>query len=814
MNNIDFKKNILPHLIALMIFFVITVLFYSPLIFESKTIGMHDVQQGVGGGHEASEFRKTTGEEALWTNSMFGGMPTYLINTRWGDTVMWYIVKFLGMGLPSPASLTLISMICFYLLLINAGTRSWIAVLGAIGFGFSSFLLISIGAGHIWKIRAIAFAPLVITGFHLIFEKKNLLWGFIISALGLSLEIWSNHLQITYYLMLLLLIYGVSILYYTRKEKTYKQLLTNIGIVALAVILAVATNLDRLWSTYEYGKYSTRGKTELTTENTAAKSGLNRDYVFRWSSGVAESFTLLVPYFYGGASQETLSEDSEVAKALKRQGANRTQILQNIEKMPTYWGDQPITGGPIYVGAIICFFFVLGIVILDARQKNWLIVGTIFSLMLAWGSNFSSFNYLMYDLFPGYNKFRTVSMSITIALVCMPLLGAFGLERLFSEGLNQKTQKQLFIALGATGGLSLLFVLFAGMFTFEGAVDGQLPEWLVSAIRTDRQSLLRGDALRSFVLIALSGGAIFFILKEKLSTVIGAGILIFLMSFDHFTVDKRYLNSEHFKKNANRTFFAANEADKKIKEDNNNGRVLNLLNPWNEARTSYHHQSIGGYHGAKLKCTQELIDYCLGNQVNEVVNTLRSQSVDFSALTTVNMLNTKYFTFGEKATTVVPNNSAYDNAWLVSNLQQVNNADEEIAATCSLQSKETAIIDVSKFAISTDSFDNNGTITLTNYLPNQLTYKANISGTKALAVFSEIYYPEGWIADIDGEKVDILRANYVLRALEIPQGEHIITFSFKPRAYFVGTKVATASSILLLLIVLGGIGMSIKKLFK
>ncbi len=812
MKKLNFKKNILPHLIALLIFLVVTVLFYSPLIFESKTLGLHDVQQGIGGGQEASEFRKTTSEEALWTNSMFGGMPTYLINTRWGDTAMWYTVKVLGMGLPSPASLTLISMICFYLLLIIAGTRSWIGILGAIGFGLSSFFLISIGAGHIWKIRAIAFAPLVIAGFYLIFEKRNLLWGFILSSLGLSLEIWSNHLQITYYLMLLLLIYGVSILYYAIKDKAYKQLLTNIGVVVLAVLLAVATNLDRLWSTYEYGKYSTRGQTELTTDNTSAKNGLDRDYVFRWSSGIAESFTLLVPYFYGGGSQEALGEDSEVAKALQRQGANRTQILQTIEKMPTYWGDQPVTGGPIYAGAIVCFFFVLGIVILEPRQKVWLIAGTIFSLMLAWGSNFSSFNYMMYDIFPGYNKFRAVSMAITIALITMPILGALGLEKLFSTGLNQKTQKQLLIAFGITGGISLLFAVFAGMFSYDGAVDGQLPDWLLSAIKADRQSLLRGDAFRSFALITVSSVVIYLILKEKVSTMIGASLLILFMFFDLFTVDKRYLSSSHFTKNANRTFFAANGADKKIKEDKGSFRVLNLLNPWNEARTSYHHQSIGGYHGAKPKRTQELIDYCLGNQVGEAINVLRSQSTDFSGLTVVNMLNTKHFAFGEEAANVVVNNYAYGNAWLVSNIQQVNSADEEIATTCALESNTSAVVDVKKFSLQSDTYSSNGEITLTSYLPNKLTYEVNIIGEQALAVFSEIYYPEGWTATIDGHQVDILRANYVLRALEIPQGKHTVTFSFKPDAYHIGSKVATASSILLLLLVFGGIGISVRKL--
>jgi len=811
MNKVDFKKHILPHIIAVAIFFIITVLFYSPLIFESKTMGLHDVQQGVGGGHEASEFRKTTGEEALWTNSMFGGMPTYLINTSWGDTALKYTLRIFELGLPSPASVTIVAMICFYILLIVAGARSWIAILGAIAFGMSSFLLISIGAGHIWKVRAIAFAPLVIAGFYLLFEKNNRLWGFALSAFGLSLEIFSYHLQITYYLMLLLLIYGVSILYFTIKEKTYQQLLTNIGIVVLAVILAVATNLDRLWSTYEYGKYSTRGKTELTVDNTDVESGLDRDYVFHWSSGIAESFTLLVPYFYGGGSQEALDEDSKVAKALQQQGASRAQIRQTIEKMPTYWGDQPGTGGPIYAGAIVCFFFVLGILILEPRKKVWLVTGTVFSLMLAWGSNFSSFNYLMFDVFPGYNKFRAVSMAITIALICMPLLGAMGLEKLFRDGLNKKTQKQLFIAFGATGGLSLLFVLLAGIFTYEGAVDGQLPEWLLSAIRADRQSLLRGDALRSLALIAASGLIVYVVLKEKLQTTIGAGLLILFMFFDHFTVDKRYLNSEHFKKNANRSFFAATNADKKIKQDDENGRVLNLLNPWNEARTSYHHQSIGGYHGAKPKRTQELIDHCLGNEVNEVVNTLRSQSIDFSGLNTVNMLNAKHVVFGNEADNVVLNNSAYGNAWLVNNVVQVQNADEEIAATCALSSKTSAVVDVNKFSISSSTYDNQGSITLTEYLPNRLTYKVNISGDQALAIFSEIYYEKGWTAQIDGQDVDILRANYVLRALEIPQGEHTITFSFRPNAYFIGSKVATASSILLLLIVFGSIGLSFKK---
>jgi len=811
MNKIDFKKNILPHLIALIIFFVISVLFYSPLIFESKTLGLHDVQQGIGGGHEASEFRKLTGEEALWTNSMFGGMPTYLINTRWGDDAMWFIVKVISMGLPSPASLTLISMICFYILLIISGTRPWIGIIGAIGFGLSSFLLISIGAGHIWKVRAIAFAPLVIAGFYLIFEKKNLIWGFILSALGLSLEIWSNHLQITYYLMLLMLIFGVSILYYAIREKAYKELVMNIGVVVLAVLLAVATNLDRLWSTYEYGQYSTRGKTELTTDDAAAKSGLERDYVFRWSSGIAESFTLIVPYFYGGASQEPLSEDSEVAKNLKEQGANRTQILQTIAQMPTYWGDQPITGGPIYAGAIVCFFFVIGIIVLDPKQKSWLIAGTVFSLMLAWGSNFSSFNYLMYDIFPVYNKFRAVSMAITIALICMPLLGALGLEKLLASGMNPKTQKQLLIALGVTGGFTLLLAIFSGMLSYQGTVDERLPEWLVPAIRIDRQSLLRGDALRSFALIMASAALIYFMLKDKLSTTIGAGLLIIFMFFDHFMVDKRYLNSDSFTKNANRTFFAATNADKKIKEDQNTGRVLNLLNPWNEAKTSYHHQSIGGYHGAKLKRTQELIDYCLGNNVNEAINVLRSQSTDFSGLNALNMLNTKYFTFGEDATNVIVNESAYGNAWLVTTVEQVKNADAEIATTCSLNSKSTAVIDIEKFALSTQSFSSQGSVILSDYQPNQLTYEANISNGTSLVIFSEIYYPEGWTATIDGKEANILRANYVLRALEVPQGSHNIVFTFKPTAYHIGSKVATISSYLLLLLFFGGIGISVKK---
>ena len=812
MKKLNFKKDILPHLVAIVVFVLIVVIYYHPLFFSSETISQNDVLQGVGGGQEAIEYREQTEEEALWVNSMFGGMPAYLINVYWSGDLLSYVQRVFSLGLPTPAESTFFAFISFYILLLVFRVRPYLAIIGALAYGLNSFNIISIEAGHMWKVRAIAFMPLVLAGFHLLFRKdRNLIWGFTLTALAIALEIRSNHFQITYYLVLLLLFYGINVLIEAFKTKNFKPFFQSTGLLILATILAVGCNLGRLWSTYEYSQYSTRGKSDLTQKK--AESGLDRDYVFAWSSGKMESLTLLIPNFYGGASQQRLDEDSNLATALRANGVSPQQINQFISSASTYWGNQPFTSGPIYVGAIVCFLFVLGILMAGNKVRFWLIAATVFSIMLSWGKNFDTFNYLMYDYFPGYNKFRAVSMAISIALFTIPLLGFIGLEKLVQIE-NKKAQlKPLLIAVGVTGGIALLTILFAGAASFEGVIDqrlASLPDWFVQALREDREALMRSDAFRSLIFILLAAGVLYFTLQKKLSLswsiiIVGALVLI-----DLWAVDKRYLNDENFVRNSKQKFFAATAADKKLESDSDlHFRVLNLANPWNEARTSYHHSSVGGYHGAKLKRYQELIDHCLDEQKNSIIQLLQEGKTDFSEMAAINMLNTKYLTYGPEASNVIQNPYHFGNAWLVDEIQKTNSADEAIAATCNLKSKNIAVVDVSRFK-APDDISASGTIKLEEYKPNYLKYSVN-ANNNTLAVFSEIYYPKGWTAKIDGKEVDILQANYILRAVEIPQGEHMVEFEFRPKAYHIGNKVMMASSGLLIVLLIGSIAWTFLK---
>lgn len=806
MKQFNFKKDFLPHILAIGIFFLITLIYYQPLFFSNESISQNDVLQGYGGGQEAVEFRKETGEEALWVNSMFGGMPAYLINLYWSGDLLGYIQSVASLGLPTPAESTFLAFVCFYILLLVFRVRPYIAILGALAYGLNSFNIISVEAGHMWKVRAIAFMPLVLAGFHLLFRKdRNLVWGFVLTAVAIALEIRSNHFQITYYLVLLLLFYGINVLVAAIKSKDFKPFFQSTLLLLLAAIIAIGCNLGRLWATYEYTQYSTRGKSDLTQK--AGEAGLDRDYVFAWSSGKMESMTLLIPNFYGGASQQKLDDDSNLAKALRQNGAPPDQVRQFTNNAGTYWGDQPFTSGPIYAGAIVCFLFVLGIILADNRTRYWLIGATVFSLMLAWGKNFETFNYLMYDYFPGYNKFRAVSMAISIALLTIPLLGFKGLEKLFQKEDAKAKIKPLLMAMAITGGIALLTVIFAGIGSFKGLIDDRmasLPAWFIEALREDREALMRSDALRSLIFILLAGAVLFFHTKRKISIPVALLILGGLILTDLWAVDKRYLNDENFTRSPRKNFFAATPADKKIDSDKDlHYRVLNLANPWNEARTSYHHSSVGGYHGAKLKRYQELIDNCLDTQKNALIESVQSGQADFSKFGVLNMLNTKYYTYGPEAGNVISNPANFGNAWLVNKVQKVNSADEEIAATCKLESKNTAIVDVSRFEVPAN-VTGSGNIELVEYKPNYLKYKANTSGN-ALAVFSEIYYPKGWISKIDGKEADIIRANYILRAVSLPQGEHIVEFEFRPNAYFVGNKIMMASSGFLILLIVASL---------
>ena len=487
-------------------------------------------------------------------------------------------------------------------------------------------------------------------------------------------------------------------------------------------------------------------------------------------------------------------------------GASPQQVPQIVQEAYTYWGDQPGVAGPMYSGAIVIAMFVLGIFFVERKHKIWLIAATVLSLLLAWGKNLEWFNYFMYDYFPYYNKFRAVSMALAMAMFTIPILATLGVEKVLSLSLDKQLTKKLYIALGISLGSCLLIWLYGSMAGFRGAVDAgfsEFPPWFLSSLKDQRQHMLQSDAIRSFFFILVAGAIILFALRKQLAMNIAVPLIALLVFLDLFTVGRRYLNAENYQRRATDNFFQLTAADQVILQNKDlHYRVLNLGNPWNEARTSYHHSSLGGYHGAKMQRYQELISYCLDGQKNEVINRLRQNQLDFQGLNAINMLNTHYFVFGSEQNSVVRNQSAYGNAWLVSTVKAVNSADEEIEATCQLQDQSTAVVDVTKFKLSKNDFSASGSIRLTEYKPNYLKYEADLT-EQSLAAFSEVYYPKGWVAKIDGSEVDYLRLNYVLRGIELPKGKHMIEFEFVPHSYHIGNKVMMGSSILIILLFVG-----------
>jgi hypothetical protein len=785
------------------------------MVFGGKVLNQHDIVQGLGASQEIIEFRESTGQEALWTNSIFGGMPAYLINMRWSGDLMLQVHRLLTIWLPGPAGATLLAFISFYILLLVFQVRPWLSMIGALAYGLGSFNIISIEAGHMWKVWAMAYMPMVLAGVHLTLNRKQLL-GMALTALGLALELRSNHLQITYYLLLLLLVYGVVYLVDAVKAGQVKPLFQNLGYLLLAAAIALCCNLGKIWSVYEYGQYSTRGASELTQSN-GEKSGLDPDYIFRWSNGIIEPITLLIPEFFGGPTVSALPVDSNLGDALRSNGAAPVQIRQQLEQVYTYWGKQPSTAGPSYAGAIIIFFFVLGYTLLNKKDLTWISFATVLSIALSWGNNFEIFNNLMVDYLPGYNKFRSVSMTLVIALLCIPLMASMAFEKLLQQIDASLTLKKVLKAGAITGGILVIAILYSTMGGFSGPVDdllsGQAPAWYLDALQADRAWLLRSDAFRSLLLIGLVLAAIYYRNKNKISSAVLIGIVAVLVLFDLWSVDKRYLQNDDFISKNQQQEVIPTDANLTIQNDPDPGyRVLSFLqNPWSEARTSYFHHSVGGYHGAKMRRYQELIESCLDAQFREVLQGLQNGQRDWSNVGIINMLNTRYFLVGSEQNSVISNQQALGNAWLVSSVSTVNNADEELNQICNIDPKSTAVVDQSKFTTGSTTYDNSGEVILEEHQPNYLRYRFNNTGT-ALAVFSEIYYPEGWNATIDGEPANILRANFILRALEVPPGQHTIEFRFEPAAYFTGNKVMMASSIALLLLFFGIVGLELKRL--
>ncbi|WP_200979421.1 YfhO family protein [Echinicola sp. 20G] len=797
---INFKKEVLPHLLGIVSFYTLIVLYFSPIMFEGKMIFQSDILQWEGSAKEIQDFREETGEEALWSNRMFGGMPAYLINTEYPGDISRAVISVITLGLPHPINGLFFGMVAMYILLLTFKIRPEISVMGAWAFAFNTFNMLSLEAGHNAKIWAICLIPLILAGIHMAFGGKKLL-GFAVTALALMLQIRFNHLQITYYTLITILIYAIGQLVFYIKEKQLPEFAKTAGILILGGLLAVGANSNRLLSVLEYGKYSIRGEKTLEG-NTQNESGLNKEYAFSWSQGKLESMTLLVPNFSGGASQEALGEDSNTEKALQQNGVSGAQLSNFIQGAPTYWGDQPFTGGPIYGSIIMVFLFVVGIIYAPKRFRNIFVAITIISLMLAWGKNLAWFNFTLFDILPGYNKFRAVSMALGITLFAIPVLGCIGLENLFSDSDQKRKLKGLLMSFAIVGGITLLLIVLAGAFGFKGAADANFPEWLTSALRADRKAMLQKDAFRSLAFITLSAGLIFLAIKQKTTYFYATLGIAVLVITDVWSINKRYLNDESLKKNPSSSYFTPTAADKKIMQDDGYFRVLNLQNTFKDARTSYFFNSLGGYHGAKMRRYQDLIDRVLQPEINQFIQKAQEGSFDYQSLKAVNMLNTKYILAGQGENGVFQNSQANGPAWFPSEIVSVSSNEEEIQQIPNINTKTQATVNTSEFEAQAGA----GSVSLSQYLPNELNYSVNAE-KGGLVVFSEIYYPAGWSATINGEAAEIIRTNYLLRGLMVPQGKSEVVFKFEPKTYYRGSFIAVSSQYFIILLLIVGLVM-------
>lgn len=802
------KKNI-PYLSAIVIFYLLAILYCSPAI-EGKVIQQSDITMARGSQKEVADFNKETGEYSLWTNSMFGGMPTYLVGIP-GEpiyNVYYHIGNTVRKLLPMhSADFIFIYLISFWILLLVLRVDPWMSIVGAIAFAFSSYNFIIIEVGHINKAYCISFLPAVLGGFWLIFKQKHLK-GAILFIISLGLSLTFYHYQMSYYLMLALAVFYVVHLIFAIREKQINKFLVSTAIVLGCAILATVPTSVRLITTYNYSKETIRGPSELTSNQNSTKKGLDRDYALGWSYGKAETFTFLIPNFYGGVSTQDFTSDSKVYEKLIDNRVKKSEAKQVVKTVPTtvYWGDQPSTSGPVYFGAIVCFLFVLGILLVDLKTRMWVLIAIILTVLLSWGKNFIGLSNFFLDYFPLYNKFRAVSSILIVPSILFPLVAFLGLKELTSGKVDKKKfYKNLKISFGITAGFCLFFLIFGkSLFNFTSPHDENLPkygfpDWFIDSIKEERLSLFRADAIRSFLFISVALALLVSWFLKKMNSTVFTLLLGVLILMDMWTINKRYLNNEKFKPRSEIVTQTPTEADRVILNDSTSTfRVFNLAyNPFNEAITSYFHHSIGGYHAAKLRRYQELIEHHIAKQNQDVLN----------------MLNTKYYIISDKEKNrLIPqlNRNALGNAWFVKKMNIVDNADEELKMLGNFNPAETAIID-KRFTESNPLINNykadsiTGTITLEEYKPNHLSYVSK-SNQEQFAVFSEIYYNpkgDGWRVFINGEPADHYRVNYVLRGMFIPKGENRVEFVFEPKSFSLLKSIELISSILALLIIFG-----------
>ena len=813
-------KKCLPDVLAVLLFAILAFAYFFPADIEGRILYRHDASAGRGAGQEGIEYREKTGERSRWTNALFGGMPTYQMAPSYGSTeVLTKAVNAYHLWLPENVWYVFAYLLGFYILLRAFDFRQHLAALGSIIWAFSTYFLIIIAAGHIWKVWALAYLPPMIAGIVLAYRGKYL-WGLLLTAIFTAFEINANHVQMTYYYLFIILLMGIAWLVEAIKEKQMARFLKATGVVALGAAIGVCINLSNLYHTWEYSQESMRGKSELVKQNSSnqTNSGLERDYITQWSYGIGETWTLLVPNTKGGASMSL----SQSEKAMEHAQSDFMPIYQQLGQ---YWGEQPGTSGPVYVGAFVLMLFILGLLIVKGPMKWALLAATILSILLSWGKNFMGFTDFFLDYVPMYAKFRTVASILVIAEFTIPLLAMLALKELMDKPeLLKPRMKYVCISFLLTGGIALLFAVMPSMF-FDSFISSSelraiqsLPaeyiQPLVANLTEMRKAVFTADAMRSFYIILVGTGVLLAVVFGKLKKEYAVGIILVLCLVDLWTVNKRYLNDDMFVPEAEREApQAKTQTDELILRDQSlDYRVLNLAsNTFNENETSYYHKSIGGYHAAKLRRYQEMIEAYINPEMQKLFKAVGEAAGDMTQVNgdsicpVLNMLNTRYFIFPLDGGQTVPiqNPYVYGNAWFVDQISYVNNANEELETVGKLDLRHQAVADARFKAQLGEAVvqDTASVVNITSYEPNRLKYEVN-TGKGGVLVFSEIYYP-GWTVTVDGQPAELGRVNYILRAIHLQPGKHQVELAFFPKSVSVTETVAYIAFVLLLLIAVG-----------
>jgi hypothetical protein len=796
-------QKFFPHALAILGFVLISTLYFFPVL-QGKQIFQSDIAQYTGMAKEQNDFRATHHEEPYWTNSAFGGMPTYQLGAKYPHDYVGAIDDVLRF-LPRPADYLFLYFLSFYVLMLVLKADPLKAFFGALAFGFSTYLIIILGVGHNAKAHAIAYMPMVVAGFVLVFQRKYI-WGGLLTMFAVALEVNANHFQMTFYLLILLLILSGYFIYEGIKSKEYKSLLISIGTLFGAGIIAIGANAGNLLATAEYANFSIRGKSDLSFSPDGSKSttdgAMTRDYITEYSYGIAESFNLIAPRLFGGSNNEKVGTDSSMFEFMISQGVPEAQATDFVSAMPTYWGDQPIVSAPAYIGAVVFFLGILALFTDERKIKYAFLGGAFVSLILSWGKNFPALTDFCIDYIPMYDKFRAVSSIQVILELCFPVLAIMGLQSFFK--LEKEKQLKPLLQSGAVGlGLVLVLFLSKSLFQFSGANDSYFLESygpsFVDALKADRKSLYSADLLRSGFFILIAAGVLWLFVKNKIAQNTAILLVGLFMVSDLFFVDKNYVSNKDFiSAREVEVPFQETPTDAEILKDPTNYRVFDIQG-WMQGRSSYFHKAIGGYSAVRPKRMQQLFDYQIAKNNTEILN----------------MLNVKYVIQTDKEGKEYPiiNPDANGNAWFVSQVEFVKNSDAEMKALNKLNTKDVVVINDNEFkGLKNKAFakDSSATITLDSYQPNNLKYTSNNS-KDGLAVFSEMYYEKGWKALIDGKETEIMRANYALRAIAVPAGKHSIEFKFDPQVVKTGGLITLVSSIGMLLLLVAGLYLERKK---